>query len=121
MLFRSVRRTMESLIVGYTKGKGDRERTFGALHLALPSEGKALQYLGKVGGGFDDKSLKAVLEELKRLDTIERPVDAKPLDDAETIWVEPRLWCEVQYASFTNTGTLREPVFRRMRPDLADN
>jgi bifunctional non-homologous end joining protein LigD len=57
---------------------------------------------------------------LKRLDTVERPVDAKPLDDAETIWVEPRLWCEVQYASFTNTGTLREPVFLRMRPDLAD-
>ncbi len=115
-----VRRTMESLIAGYTKGKGDRSRTFGALHLALPSEGKALQYLGKVGGGFDDKSLKAVLEELKRLDTVERPVDDKPLDDAETIWVEPRLWCEVQYASFTNTGTLREPVFLRMRPDLAD-
>ena len=37
------------------------------------------------------------------------------------VWVEPRLWCEVQYASFTNTGTLREPVFLRMRPDLADN
>jgi len=115
-----VRRTMESLIAGYTKGKGDRERTFGALHLALPSQGKALQYLGKVGGGFDDKSLKAVLEDLKRLDRIARPVDAKPLDDAETIWVEPRLWCEVQYASFTNNGTLREPVFLRMRPDLAD-
>ncbi len=118
-----VRRTIDCRIAGYTPGKGDRGRTFGALHLGRPAQDDAdtLEYLGKVGGGFDAKSLQAVLKELKSLDTIDRPVDEKPLDDAETIWVEPRLWCEVQYASFTNTGTLREPVFLRMRPDLTDS
>ena len=50
-----VRRTTECLIAGYTRGKGDRARTFGALHLTHPTEGDALKYLGKVGGGFDDK------------------------------------------------------------------
>ena len=116
-----VRRTTECLIAGYTRGKGDRARTFGALHLTHPTEGEgALKYLGKVGGGFDDNSLRAVLDELQSLDEIERPLAQKPLDDAETIWVQPQLWCEVQYASFTNAGTLREPVFLRMRPDLAD-
>ena len=61
-----------------------------------------------------------MLGELQSLDEIERPVAQKPVDYAETIWEHPQLWCEVQYASFTNAGTLREPVFLRMRPDLAD-
>jgi bifunctional non-homologous end joining protein LigD len=118
-----VRNTLECLVAGYTQGKGDRSRTFGALHLAQPPEGGGspeggLRYLGKVGGGFDGRSLKEVLGLLEELPEVDRPIDEKPVDDAESVWVEPRLWCEVQYASFTNMGTLREPVFLRMRPDL---
>ena len=116
-----VRRTIECLIVGYTTGKGDRQRSFGALHLARRDDGAGLTYLGKVGGGFDDKTLAAVLKELQELPQGERPIDDKPVDDAETTWVEPKLYCEVQYASFANTGALREPVFLRMRPDLTDD
>ena len=116
-----VRRTAECLIVGYTRGKGDRSRSFGALHLAQPNgDGGALKYRGKVGGGFDDRLLAAVLAELRTLAEVERPVAERPPDDAETTWVEPRLFCEVQYASFANTGALREAVFLRLRPDLTD-
>ena len=116
-----VRRTAQCLIVGYTPGKGDRSRTFGALHLAEPNGGGgALRYRGKVGGGFDDRKLAEVLAELRSLPEVERPVDERPLDDAETTWVEPRLYCEVQYASHANTGALREAVFLRLRPDLTD-
>ena len=117
-----VRRTTECLIIGYTRGKGDRAQTFGALHLTDPTADVAegLQYLGKVGGGFDDEMLRVVLGQLQSLDEIDRPLTCKPPDDAETIWVQPQLWCEVQYASRTKAGTLREPVFLRMRPDLAD-
>jgi DNA ligase D-like protein (predicted ligase) len=118
-----VRRTMECLIAGFTPGKGDRARSFGPLDLGRQKDSTQIdspQYMGKVGGGFDARSLKSVLKELTALDTVERPVDQKPLDDAETTWVEPSLWCEVQYASLTNAGTLREPVFLWMRPDLAD-
>ena len=114
-----MRRTTECLIVGYTPGKGDRSRTFGALHLAEPNGG-ALKYRGKVGGGFDDRKLAEVLAELRSLPVVERPVDERPPDDAETTWVEPRLYCEVQYASHANTGALREAVFLRLRPDLTD-
>jgi len=52
------------------------------------------------------------------LDQTKRPIKQKPVDDAQSIWVDPSLFCEVQYASYTNNGTLREPVFLRMRPDL---
>jgi DNA ligase D-like protein (predicted ligase) len=111
------RQTTECLIIGYTKGKGDRSSTFGALHLGQ-LEGGHLRYVGKVGTGFDDRLLKNVLTELKKVRQAKRPVEEKPLDDAQSIWLEPRLFCEVQYASITDRGTLREPVFVRLRPDL---
>ena len=39
-------------------------------------------------------------------------------DDARSVWVESMLICEVQFASLTGDGMLREPVFVRLRPDL---
>src|SRR5438477_3170968 len=112
------RQTLECAIIGYTRGKGDRQATFGALHLAQ-ADGEELKYLGKVGGGFDEHLLKSVFAELQRLTKIKRPVREKPLDDARSVWVEPKLICEVQFASLTKDGLLREPVFIRLRPDLA--
>jgi len=113
-----VRQTLECRIIGYTEGKGDRAQVFGALHVAVDEEGGGLKYLGKVGGGFDDRALTKVFAQVQELDQTKRPIKQKPVDDAQSIWVDPSLFCEVQYASYTNNGTLREPVFLRMRPDL---
>jgi bifunctional non-homologous end joining protein LigD len=111
------RQTLEFAIVGYTLGKGDRKSSFGALHLA--SVGRAgLKYVGKVGTGFDQRSMKAVWAELQQLRKIKRPVTTKPPDDTDSVWCEPKLLCEVQFASRTKDGRLREPVFLRLRPDL---
>ncbi|HVO65719.1 MAG TPA: non-homologous end-joining DNA ligase [Syntrophales bacterium] len=111
------RRTMECVIIGYTKGKGEREPLFGALQLAL-REGDRLRYVGKVGTGFDEKLMKEIFTRLKNLKHVERPVKEKPSDDARTVWIVPRLICEVEYASITEDGMLREPAFLRLRPDL---
>jgi DNA ligase D-like protein (predicted ligase)/DNA ligase D-like protein (predicted polymerase)/DNA ligase D-like protein (predicted 3'-phosphoesterase) len=114
------RNTMDCLIIGYTRGNGDRADTFGALHIAR-REGGTLQYLGKVGTGFDGRTLGAVHAEISRVPEGKRPIQEKPVDDAVSVWLVPTLWCEVQYASLTSNATLREPVFIRMRPDLADS
>jgi bifunctional non-homologous end joining protein LigD len=87
------------------------------LHLAQQHDDK-LKYVGKVGAGFDDRSLKQVGVELKKLPVIQRPIAEKPIDDAKSIWLKPSLLCEVQFASRTKDGALREPVFLRLRPDL---
>ena len=112
------RQSTECLIIGYTRGTGERAASFGALHLAQQTDGE-LKYVGKVGTGFDDRLLKQVSEELKKLEVGPRPVREKPLDDARSIWLKPTLLCEVQFASWTPDGALREPVFLRMRPDLS--
>jgi DNA ligase D-like protein (predicted ligase)/DNA ligase D-like protein (predicted polymerase)/DNA ligase D-like protein (predicted 3'-phosphoesterase) len=111
------RQTIECLIIGYTQGKGDRLTSFGALHLAQPGA-EGLKYIGKAGGGFDEQALQAVSGELAKLTRTKRPVKEKPLDDSRSVWVEPRLMCEVSFASWTPDGLLREPVFIRLRPDL---
>jgi bifunctional non-homologous end joining protein LigD len=107
------------VIIGYTEGKGDRRALFGALQLAR-REGKALRYVGKVGTGFDEKSMKEIFAYLKNIKQVKRPIPEKPLDDAQTVWIEPKAICEVQFASLTKDGMLREPVFLRLRPDLAE-
>jgi DNA ligase D-like protein (predicted ligase)/DNA ligase D-like protein (predicted 3'-phosphoesterase) len=111
------RQTVDCIIVGYTRGKGDRESLFGALQLAVSDNG-SLRYVGKVGTGFDAKLMKEIVTDLKKQKQVKRPVEAKPPDDAQTVWIEPALMCEVQYASITRDQMLREPVFVRMRPDM---
>lgn len=115
------RLSTECIIIGYTRGTGERADSFGALHLAQASTEKPgeLKYVGKVGTGFDDRGLKEIAAELKSQPTGPRPVRERPLDDSRSIWLKPALLCEVQFASWTPDGALREPVFLRMRPDLS--
>ena len=110
------RRTIDCVIIGYTKGKGERAATFGALQLGLYRKNE-LVYVGKVGTGYNERTAKAILTQLQEVKHASRPIKEKPIDDAQTIWLEPRLVCEVQYSSRVSTGNLREPVFVRMRPD----
>ncbi|MBI4430054.1 MAG: hypothetical protein HY562_13150, partial [Ignavibacteriales bacterium] len=113
------RQTADCVIIGYTKGKGSRDSAFGALHVAQKKNGD-LMYVGKVGTGFDDRMLKSIYRELKKFREIKKPIKQKTLDDIATIWIEPKLFCEVQYASLTKDKMLREPVFLRLRPDLSN-
>ena len=112
------RKTTECVIVGYTEGTGDRQATFGALHLGQERHGK-LEYVGKVGAGFDEPQVQSVWGALARLTKIRRPIKETPVDNSRSVWVEPCLVCEVRVASVTPDGRLREPVFVRLRPDLS--
>jgi len=111
------RETITAQILGYTKGKGDRSNLFGALHIAQ-NDGDAWKYLGKVGTGFNEAKMIEVLALLKEQRESTKLIEENIDDPQRTVWIEPILWCEVQYASLTNTGTLREPVFLGLRPDL---
>ena len=113
------RETLDCLIIGYTRGKGDRGDRFGALHLAV-REGDRLRYVGKVGTGFGEQTMEAIFNLLKGLKPTKKPIPDKPPDEAQTVWVEPSLIAEVQFASLTRDGLLREPVFLRLRPDRTD-
>ena len=112
-----VRQTVDVAIIGYTKGNGDRKDYFGALQIAEKAP-DGWTYRGKVGSGFDQKSLKNIYGELQKIQECPKVIREKPLDNANTKWIEPTMFCEVEYASITPNDTYREPVFVRLRPDI---
>jgi DNA ligase D-like protein (predicted polymerase)/DNA ligase D-like protein (predicted ligase)/DNA ligase D-like protein (predicted 3'-phosphoesterase) len=115
-----VRDTADCLIVGFTRGKGERSGLFGALQIAQREDDGSLVYRGRVGTGFTLQKMKSILSKLNKISKVDRVVETKPADAADTTWIEPKLYCEVRFASITNNGTFREPVFVRLRPDLSE-
>lgn len=113
-----VRDAIELYIVGYTKGKGDREKQFGGLHLA-EKDNESWVYRGKVGSGFTDKSMTDFTKILKQQPEKAKYVHGKIMDEKITTWIVPNLICEVEYSMITVNGTLRDPVFIRLREDLS--
>ncbi|MGH8732993.1 MAG: DNA ligase D, partial [Burkholderiales bacterium] len=106
----------EFVVGGYTKGKGART-PLGALLIGY-WEGRKLRYASHVGSGFDDRTLKQMQARLEPLRRKSCPFDEKPVLNAPTTWVEPDAIIEVKFQGWTDDGSLRAPVFLRLRDDL---
>lgn len=105
----------DCVIFGYTAGEGNREETFGALILGLYERDKPA-YVGKVGTGFSQTSMKNLMELFRRLETKEKTLEE--VDAPEKItWLKPELVCEIVYQTVTKDNRLRMPRFRVLRPD----
>lgn len=115
-----VRQSRECVLLGFTPGKGEREKMFGALQIAEPVNGEFM-YRGKVGTGFDEDTMKEILSELKKCKVIKKPSlkGGKVVDEKITTWVEPIIIAEIGFARLTPDEMFREPVFVRLRPDLS--
>ena len=109
-------RSAEFVVGGYTKGKGARA-PLGALLVGY-WEGKKLRYASHVGSGFDDQSLAQVRARLEPLRRKACPFADKPELNAPTTWVEPQVVAEVRFQGWTDDGSLRAPVFLRLRDDV---
>lgn len=107
-----VRTVIDVKIVGYTQGKGDRSTLFGALHVASINDNT---YLGKVGTGFDETKMKEIFSIISDKTIIPKPYTINIEEEYNTVWIDCDQQCEVQYASITPNGTLREPVFLRLK------
>lgn len=105
----------EFIIGGYTKPQGSRPG-LGALLLGVHDDQGRLRYAGKVGTGFDDKTLLSLKKQLDKLST-----QSSPFHDAPTHlrchWVRPTLLAEISFAQWTRDGHIRHGVFRGLRND----
>jgi len=109
-------RSAEFVVGGYTKGKGART-PLGALLIGT-WEDKKLRYASHVGSGFDDQSLARMRARLEPLHRKSCPFADKPEMNAPTTWVEPEAVVEVKFQDWTDDGSLRAPVFLRLRDDV---
>jgi bifunctional non-homologous end joining protein LigD len=112
--------TDEFVVVGYTAPKGARA-AFGSLLMAAREQGK-LRYVGRVGTGYDDATLRAIHLRLKALasdaPTVSIPAHV-PLSGKSIHWVKPALVAEVAYRGWGKEGLLRQAAFKRLRDDKA--
>jgi bifunctional non-homologous end joining protein LigD len=111
-------RAQEVVIGGWTEGKGERDKSLGALLLGVPGT-DGLRYVGKVGTGFSERARDDLLKKFSSLASTKSPFSA-PLPARETAnahFVRPSLVGEVAYGEWTPAGRLRHPTWRGLRPD----
>jgi bifunctional non-homologous end joining protein LigD len=106
----------EFVVGGYTKGKGARE-PLGALLVGYWDADK-LRYASHVGSGFDADMLGQMKARLDSLRTTKCPFDKKPELHSPTTWVEPEAVVELKFQGWTDDGSLRAPIFLRLRDDV---
>ena len=104
------------VIGGYTRGKGSR----GALGSLLIGywDKDGLRYASHVGSGFDERTLAQVQTRLEPLHTRTCPFIEKPEVNGPVTWVKPKLVAEVNFQQWTEDGSLRAPIFLRLRDDI---
>lgn len=120
----------EFVIGGYTPPAGARKH-FGALLVGY-YEKKKLLFAGKVGTGFDGKTLAAlhkVFQEAEREDCPFADLPSKqggkwvqgitPAMMRKCHWIEPGFVAQIKFAEWTRDLKLRQPVFLGLRDDKA--
>jgi bifunctional non-homologous end joining protein LigD len=108
----------EFAIVGFTDPEKSRVG-FGALLLAVNDESGELVYAGKVGTGFNDRTLRELRARMDKLE-VPKPAFKNPPRGAEarrSHWLKPQLVGEVAFTEWTREGILRHPTFQGLRED----
>ncbi len=123
-----VQQQQEFVIGGYTEPKGARSH-FGAIIVGV-YHGRDLHYVGRVGTGFNERSLRDAHRKFQPLKTKTCPFVNLPaarkrsfgggLTRAEMkhcTWLKPKLVCQIRFSGWTDDDSLRHPVFLGFRDD----
>ncbi|MGP4002603.1 non-homologous end-joining DNA ligase [Streptomyces sp. 8N706] len=105
----------EMVIGGFTEPAGSRVG-FGALLVGYYEDGQ-LRYAGKVGTGYDSRTLTELRKRLDELATDRQPFHGSPVRERGAHWVRPELVAEIAFTEWTNDGKLRHPRFQGLRTD----
>jgi bifunctional non-homologous end joining protein LigD len=104
----------EFVIGGFTAPAGSRQY-FGALLLGAYDKGK-LRYVGKVGTGFDEKTLASLHKKFQPLVTA-KPAFAEIPRERNATFLAPRLVAQISFQEWTADRKLRQPVYLGLRDD----
>src|SRR5215211_1163866 len=109
-------KTQDCVVIGYTRGEGNRENYFGSLLLAVYGNNK-LRFVGHTGSGFDFVQLDKVYTRLKAMRIEKCPSDYVPYTNRPPVWIRPELVAEIKFSDWTSEKIMRAPIFLRFRED----
>lgn len=112
--------TQSVLIGGYRKGRGSRSATFGSLLLGVHDDEGGLLYVGKVGTGFDERTLTELVRAMEGLErsTIPFSDEVPRTERRDAVWLDPDLVGEVRFGGWTDGGRLRHTSWQGLRDDI---
>src|SRR5690242_11422929 len=121
-------KTQDCMIIGYTKGEGNREGYFGSLLLAVNNSNNSssnnntpdsshLKFVGHTGSGFNFDQLGQIYDKIKEMKVEKSPIDYIPYVNRDPIWIKPDLVAEVKFSGWTKDKIMRSPIFLRFRED----
>ncbi|HEX5553704.1 MAG TPA: DNA ligase D [Chitinophagaceae bacterium] len=121
-----VHKRQEVIITGFTHNDGS-PKLFSSLLLGVYNN-KRLEYVGKVGTGFNNRQQKEMMAQFKPLIIKKSPLEDVPdynkpsrfrpnPPHASATWLSPELVCEINYTEVTEDGVFRHPSFVGMRSD----
>ena len=105
----------ELVIGGFTAPHGKRT-DFGALLVGYYEDGR-LRYAGKVGTGFDQRTLTDLGKRMRELERPDPPFDHVHPIPKGTHWIEPQLVGQFAFSEWTRDGRLRHPRYLGLRDD----
>ncbi len=106
----------EFVIGGWTDPQGSRTG-LGSLLLGYYDDMHRLVYAGKVGSGFNERTLKEVLAHLQAVAATKNPFEVATDMERRPHWAKPVLVAEVTFGEWTHSGHVRHAVFHGLRTD----
>ncbi|HEY8457502.1 MAG TPA: non-homologous end-joining DNA ligase [Actinopolymorphaceae bacterium] len=107
-------RDQEMVVGGFTDPAGSRQG-FGALLVGYYERGK-LRYAGKVGTGYNTRTLQDLRGRMDAMEQ-ERSPFADPVREPGAHWIRPELVVQVGFTEWTSDGKLRHPRYQGVRID----
>lgn len=109
----------QELVIGGWTDPGGARTGFGAILVGYYDDDRLI-YAGKVGTGFDEKTLRSLHARLRALAQAE-PSFANPPGERGAHWARPELVAEIAFTEWTRDGRLRHPAFLGLRDDKPAN